>query len=240
MSLIKVRGIVIKETTYKDNDKILTILTDEYGKISCIAKGAKRTNSPILAASQYLVYSEFVLYKRTNYFYVNNATIINTFYNLRVDFDKLQIAFELTRIINMVTDENQDLFDILKLFLNTMYFLEKSVDKFNFIASIFKIKMFGILGFAPNVEKCSKCGKELVAEEIKTIYYDYVSNLFVCNDCIEGEDKRRYIEISKPTFLAIKYVLYSDIKKVFSFELKNMQEFNMFGQAFSDALTNSI
>ena len=46
MKLIKVKGIVIKEVPYKDNDKIITILTDTLGKISCLAKGAKKTNSP--------------------------------------------------------------------------------------------------------------------------------------------------------------------------------------------------
>ena len=68
MDLIKVKGIVIRETTYKDNDKIITLLTDKLGKISCMAKGAKKNNSPILANCQYLVYSEFVLYKSKNFY----------------------------------------------------------------------------------------------------------------------------------------------------------------------------
>ena len=90
MKLIKIKGIVIKETSYKDNDKIITLLTDTYGKISCMAKGAKKTNSPILANCQYLVYSEFVLYKGTNFYHVNSASIINMFYKLRTDFENLQ------------------------------------------------------------------------------------------------------------------------------------------------------
>ena len=100
MKLVKVKGIVIREVTYKDNDKIITILTDTLGKVSVIAKGAKKTNSPYLASSQYLVYSEFVLYQNTGYYYLNSASVINTFYNVRVDLDKLQIAFELTKMIN--------------------------------------------------------------------------------------------------------------------------------------------
>ena len=109
MKLIKVKGIVIRETTYKDNDKIITILTDGLGKVSAIAKGAKKTNSPYLASSQFLVYSEFVLYQNTGYYYLNSAESINTFYNLRIDLDKLQLVFDMTKLINMVTDENQDL-----------------------------------------------------------------------------------------------------------------------------------
>jgi DNA repair protein RecO (recombination protein O) len=67
LKLIKLKGIVIKEVTYSDNDKIITVLTDEMGTITCMAKGAKRTNSSILASSQYLVYSEFVLFKGSTF-----------------------------------------------------------------------------------------------------------------------------------------------------------------------------
>ena len=58
MKLTKIKGIVIKETSYKDNDKIITILSDTLGTVSVLAKGAKKTNRPSLASSQFLVYSE--------------------------------------------------------------------------------------------------------------------------------------------------------------------------------------
>lgn len=227
---------MIRETTYKENDKIITLLTDSLGKISCIARGAKKTNSPILANAQYLVYSEFVLYKSKNFYYVNNAEVINTFYNLRVDFDKLTPIFELTRILNNVTDENQDTEKILKLFLNTIYVMDKSDKDLNFFVSTFKIKLFGLLGFAPRTTTCSNCNDPL---ENNVIYYDYVSNKFLCENCTDS-DKRRYIKISKATLIAIRYILASDIKKIFSFELKDTSDFKLFGQVYSDAMTSSI
>ena len=108
MKLLKAKGIVIKETQYNDNDKILTVLTDEYGKISCIAKGAKKTNSSLLAPCQFLVCSEFVLYKGTNFYHINSAEIIDTFYNLRIDYDKLQIAYEVTKLLSQTICEGEE------------------------------------------------------------------------------------------------------------------------------------
>lgn len=236
VNLIKSRGIIIKETTYKENDKIVTILTDNLGKISCIARGAKKTNSPILASSQYLVYSEFVLYKSKNFYYINSAEVINTFYNLRIDIDKLTPIFDMTRILNSVTDENQDTEFILKLFLNTIYVIDKYNKDIGFLISVFKIKLFQILGFAPRVINCSNCRNDL---ENAGIYYDYVSNTFLCDKCT-FDDKRRYIKLSKTTLRAIRYVLAAEIKKIFSFELKDDTEFKLFGQVFSDAMTSNI
>lgn len=247
MNLIKVKGVVIKEITYKDNDKIITILTDSVGKISCMAKGSKKTNSPILASSQYLVYSEFVISKGTSYYYINSSDVINTFYNLRIDLDKLDIVFELTKLIQKTTDENQDTSSVLKLFLNTLYVIDKFNKDSKLVIAIFKLKLLSILGFSPRIEKCEICSNKFILDnredniKEQNIYYDYVSNIFLCQNCIE-KDKRRYVELNLATVLAIKYVVYSDTKKVFSFDLrdKSLRQFITFSQVYVDSITNGI
>ena len=240
MKLIKVKGIVIRETAYKDNDKIITILTDSIGKVSVIAKGAKKTNSPYLASSQFLVYSEFVLYQNTGYFYLNSAAVINTFYNLRIDLDKLQTVFELTKLINSVTDENQDCEKILKLFLNTIYALDKLDKDKKLIVNAFKIKLFTLLGFAPRQDKCANCSKSLLESEDEFVYYNYVDNVFLCENCKGIGDSRSVIRLTKATFNAIFFVIRSDLKKMFSFELKSYTDFELFGQVFTDTIFSGI
>lgn len=240
MKLIKVKGIVIRETTYKDNDKIITILTDGLGKVSAIAKGAKKNNSPYLASSQFLVYSEFVLYQNTGYYYLNSAESINTFYNLRIDLDKLQLVFDMTKLINMVTDENQDCEKILKLFLNTIYALDKLDKDSKLVVNAFKIKLFSLLGFAPRQDKCSNCSKALLESEEEFVYYNYVDNTFLCEDCKNTIDRRSKIQISKATYNAIFYIIRSDLKKIFSFELKNYMDLELFGQVFTDTVVSGL
>lgn len=240
MNQIKLTGIVIKEVTYKDNDKIITILTDSLGKISCMAKGSKKTNSPLLASSQYLVYSEFVLNKGSHFYYVNSTSVINTFYKLRTDLDKLEFAFDMTKILNNITDENQETKSILKLFLNTLYLLQEEKKQSKFLINIFKIKMLSLMGFSIPMGKCASCMENL--KEDKDIYYDYISNILVCEDCYKKQDLKRYIKLSSSTFKAIKYTIVSDISKVFNFTLteSGVREYAMFGQAFLECLSSGI
>lgn len=240
MKLIKVKGIVIREVTYKDNDKIITILTDSLGKVSAIAKGAKKTNSSFLASSQFLVYSEFVLYQNTGYFYLNSASVINTFYNLRIDFDKLQTVFEMTKLINSVTDENQDCDKILKLFLNTIYVLDKYEKDIKLVVNTFKIKLFSLLGFAPRQDKCSHCSKSLLDDTEGFVYYDYIDNIFLCEECKNTVEKKRIIRINKATYNAIFYIIRVEIKKIFSFELKSYDDLELVGQVFVESMLSGI
>ncbi|MDF2865575.1 MAG: recO [Clostridia bacterium] len=240
MKLIKLKGIVIKEVTYSDNDKIITVLTDELGTITCMAKGAKRTNSSILASSQYLVYSEFVLFKGSTFYHVNSASTISTFYHLRVDFDKLSLVFPITKSILTLTDENVDTSNILKLFLNTLYVLE-NIDKNNILViNIFRVKLLCLLGFAPQIVNCNRCGCNFKEAE-EDIYYDYINNIFMCKDCSKLDNKR-YVKVSFTCVVAIKYIILSDISKVLSLSLKDeyIKDFNTFGQAFIDCITHGV
>lgn len=242
MRLIKMKGIVIKEVAYKENDKIVTLLTEELGKISCIAKGAKKTNSSLLASSQYLVYSEFILYKGTSFYHINSATSLNTFYNLRIDFDKLNIAFELTKLIYLVTDENENTNEILRALLNTLYLIQEGEKNINLIISTFKIKLFSLLGFMTYITKCDNCkvsSKELI-ENKKNIYYEYNTNTFLCENCSLENSKN--IKISYSTILAINYVICCDIKKIFSFELNDsaLKEYIAFQKFYEESIIKSL
>ena len=239
MKLIKVKGIVLKEITYGDNDKIITILTDELGKITAIAKGAKKNSSKFLASCQYLVYSEFVLYKGSKMYHVNSCETISLFYKLRTDFDKLNEMFYLTKHIINLTDEDTNLSNLLSLFLNTLYIISENIRDDKFIVSVFKIKMLSILGYSMQYMKCNKCKKDLVCNKTK-LFYDYVSNNFYCNDCDIKKD--RNISISYNSYMALRYIIFSDIKKclMITIEDKYINEFNIFANSFLDCVTNSI
>ena len=52
--------------------------------------------------------------------------------------------------------------------------------------------------------------------------------------------QRRYIKINKATLIAIEYIMKADIKKVFSFELKNISQIRLFADVYSDAMIGGI
>jgi DNA repair protein RecO (recombination protein O) len=78
--LIKTKGIVLSEANYSETDKILTILAYDLGKISCIAKGARRNQSRFLASSQLFAFRDLILFKGNGELYhINSAELINSY-----------------------------------------------------------------------------------------------------------------------------------------------------------------
>ena len=195
MGIIKTKGIIIAENNMSDFDKMVTILTPS-GKIGCAARGARKPKSMLMAATQFLCFGEYMLYRGTNSYSVNSCDTIEIFYNIRTDLDKLKYATHITKIINDVTDENQNTYKILQLFLNTLYMISETDKNMDLILSIFELRLLCILGFMPIVDKCVQCGNSETLE-----YFSLKDNGFKCNTC--GKQDKGAIEISEATKCAV-------------------------------------
>lgn len=97
-----------------------------------------------------------MLYQGTSTYHINSCETIEMFYNLRTDLDKLKYASHITKIICDVTNENENSYKILQLFLNTLYTISETDKNMNLIVSIFKLRLMCILGFAPNIRTAVK------------------------------------------------------------------------------------
>lgn len=212
MKNIKVNGIVIAENNMGDFDKMLTILTPNLGKIGCSAKGSRRPKSLLLSGTQFLCFGEYMLFKGSEHYTMNSCETIELFYNIRTDLDKLTYASYITKIINDVTTENQNSFNTLKLFLNTLYMISESDKNLDFITSVFKLRMLKILGFTPNIRECTCC-----KTKENLTHFSIIDNGFKCSSC--SKQDKGSISMSNPTRNAIMYIMSADPKKIFSFEL---------------------
>jgi len=210
MKLVKTKGIVIAEHNVSDFDKMLTILTPNFGKIECIAKGSRKPKSLLLAGSQFLCFSEYILYKGSDNYSMNSCEIIELFYKIRTDLDKLKIATYITKIISDVTTENQNSYKILQLYLNTLYVIANTDKNLELVTSIFRLRLMSIIGFRPQIEECLSC-----KEKENLNYFSIKDSGFKCIICAKQDSSS--IEITETTRDAIRYITLADAKKIYSF-----------------------
>ena len=214
MANVKIKGIVLSENNVGDFDKMLTVLSPEFGKISCVAKGARRPKSTLLASTQMFCFGEYLMFKGTSTYHINSAETIEVFYNLRTDLEKLKYAVHILKIIQDVTEENQNCYKILQLLLNTLYTISETNKNLDLILSIFKLRLLCILGFSPRIKECTSCKEK---ENLK--YFSLKNNGFKCEACSKVD--KSVITMSKSTVNAIKYTITAPAKKLYSFELKD-------------------
>ena len=211
MGSLKTKGIILLENNMGDFDKMVTMLTP-FGKIGCSAKGARRNNSSLMAGTQYLCFGDYMIFKGNNSYKINSCETIEVFYNIRTDLDKLKYAVHISKIVNDVTDENQNTYRMLQLLLNTLYIISETDKDLNLVLSVFRLRLLCIMGFKPQINKCRICEKD---NNIK--FFSIKDNSVKCEEC--GRFDKSAITISPTTYDAIKFVSLAEPKKIFSFDI---------------------
>ena len=165
-----------------------------------------------MAATQFLCFGEYVLYKSGTSYSINSCETIEVFYNIRTDLDKLKYAALMTKIVNDITTENQNTYKVMQLFLNTLYMISETDKNLTLINSVFCLRLLSIIGFKPIINECKNCKKKETLE-----YFSFKDSGFKCSLC--SKQDKGAIEISPTTKDAIKYIILADAKKIFSFDV---------------------
>lgn len=161
-----------------------------------------------------MCFGEYILYQSGENYLINSCDTIEMFYNIRTDLDKIKYAVHITKIIQDVTNENENSYKILQLYLNTLYMIAETSKNMDFVLSVFKIKLLCILGFRPRLDECVNCGQK---ENLK--HFSIKDNGVKCGECYR-QDKSA-ITISGSTWTALKFIISSPAKKIFGFNLKD-------------------
>lgn len=183
MMSVKTMGLVIRTTTVGDYNKMLTVLSPELGRISVWCKGIKSMKNKNAPACDILCYSEFVLTQKGDAYTLSQASLNESFYGLRKSVRKLAYAMYFAELAGIVTDEGMDATGILKLLLNTLYFLEKGKKSAEELRAIYELRLLCCSGFGPSVDSCAICGGN--AE-----FFDIKAGGAVCGDCKREGAKR--------------------------------------------------
>ena len=172
-------------------------------------------------------FGEYLVYKGSSTYHINSVEPIEIFYNLRTDLDKLKYAVHINKIVQDVTHENQNCYNILQLLLNTLYTISETDKDLDLVISIFKLRLLCILGFKPRVDECTICKQK---DNIQ--YFSIKDDGFKCATC--GKQDKSAITISESTKNAIMYTVKAPAKKIYSFNIKSeaLEEFKLIAKLY--------
>jgi len=107
MSDSKVRGIVLKSSDYKDDDKLIRLYTLEQGKIGAVMRGVKKAKAKLKIASQLFCFGEYLLSGRGSLPTVTGCAVEESFFSLSSDPDKFAAAASVMEIMDKALPDNE-------------------------------------------------------------------------------------------------------------------------------------
>ncbi|MBR7185868.1 MAG: DNA repair protein RecO [Clostridia bacterium] len=241
-------ALVIREAPYGDHDKLLTLLTAEHGRVRVMAKGARRIGSKFMTASQLFAWGNYAIRTRGDFYWLSEATLIESFYGLHADLNRLSLASYLCDVTYEATGENAPADDVLPIILNTFYALANGRAPDALIKGAFELRIAAVSGYCPDLEACSCCGKP----DAEGMYLDVMNGCLICAECMQTAAQRAavsHVEYDLPPtviFLPLppaalegmRYVLRAPTKRLFSFRIEDKTEMADFSRACESYLLN--
>ncbi len=215
MGILETKGLITKEIKYGDSSRILTVITQDMGKISVLAGGVRSNKSGLLATTQLFSYVSLTLFRsrEKGLYKINQSEMISSFSSLRDSLSRMAYASYFCQVTNDIVQENAPDPQQLSLLLNTLYLLAADKLSYEQIKGVFAFRTLALQGLLPPLSTCYRCGaqKDLTHLSLQ-------EGQVYCQQCKDTAPADAF-HTGSSILQAISFIATAEDKQVFSFSL---------------------
>ena len=142
-------GMVLSSAPYGEYDRRIVLLTKEAGRITAFARGARKPNSPLVAAASPFNTGVFSLFPGRTAYTLTGARITNYFEALKADLDGAFYGAYFAELAGYYSRENLEAKDILNLLYAALLALEKTALPNRLVRCVYEMKLMAVNGEFP-------------------------------------------------------------------------------------------
>lgn len=187
---VRTEGVILRRRDFGESDRILVIFTRKLGRISGIAKGARKPSSKISGHLELFSRASFLVSRGRNLHLITQAETIESYDHLREDLSGIGLGSYVVELVDAVTTEEGSNLRLYELLVTTLDALDRG-EKPAIIIHYFELQLLDLAGFRPEFFICVECGDPITEQD------QYLSGGLggvVCPKCINdvrGVDSRR-------------------------------------------------
>ena len=235
-----VDGLVLREVSVGESDKLLTVLTAPYGKITVMAKGARSMRSKLSPLCHLFSYGNLEFYEKNGKRWLSGGSVNEGFYALHSDMEGYALGAYLLELADRISGEGVDATDLLRMTLNALHLTAQQKKPRELIRGVYQVFAAVTSGFMPELSACERC--DAVAAD--RFYLDVMDGSIRCPSCFaagggahlplhteEAASTRRVIlPVTETVCAAWRYVATAPLSRIFSFEITDEEELAAFAR----------
>jgi DNA repair protein RecO (recombination protein O) len=204
--LTRTEGIVLRTIPYGEADLIVTYLTPDFGILKVFAKSPRKIKSRFGSSLEPLTHSRISFWGREDAPLprLTQSDILNSFQSLREKFSCFLKISELLELMLSFLPERDVNKKVYTLLLNTLRMLPE-LQNVTLLLTSFKIKFLHLVGFAPKLDACGRCGT-------RGYSFYLAQGSIMCEGCAHGIDSP--LKISPAAVKCYSDLLSWDITKI--------------------------
>jgi len=171
MKPLNTTGIILRRTNYGEADRIITMLTPDYGKLRLMAKGVRKVKSKLAGGIELFSVSQISFIKGKG----DIGTLISTrlvkhYGTIVKDLERTTLGYELIKRLDRVTEDEpeQEYFELLQ---QIFVALDDKQINLQLIELWFAMQLLKQAGHTPNL-KTDTVGNKLAADALYNFSFD--------------------------------------------------------------------
>jgi DNA repair protein RecO (recombination protein O) len=180
----KTEAVVLNAVRFGDGHKIVNLLTPGLGKIEASAFGVRKTRSRFGSRLEPFTVAQVLLYRKSeeSMYTVREVDVLGAHREIRENLYRFIVgSCMIEPVVRFVEKGETDrtLFNLLAESLRALDDIEHS--RVMYLLSMYEIKLFAALGYAPSVSACRRCGSPITGDE--GAFFDRTNGLPLCGRC---------------------------------------------------------
>jgi DNA repair protein RecO (recombination protein O) len=190
MAEFRTQALVLRTFDQGESDRLVHLYTEDLGRISAIAKGARRSRKRFPGRLEILTLLDIRVVDppRSSLMRLEGARLVTPFESFTADLGRYAIACQLLEVLDRFTGErepNPDLFHFITGVLGVV--ADEAPDRL--LALLVLAKTLARLGYRPQLTSCASCGRAISARGPR-VGFEPRHGGTVCPTCCESEDVR--------------------------------------------------
>ena len=180
-------AIVLRHVNYRDNDRMVTLFSPSRGRIDAVIRNCRKPKSHNLNAGELFALGDYMLYESGGHITVTSVHLIETFYTLRQDYDRLTCGTYVLSLTEAVIEPEQERQELFMLLLHTLSRLAFTDQPWRPLLAGFLLHFASCEGFKPRLNHCIFCEKRLGDEG--PFFFDLQEGGLCCGECQERKKR---------------------------------------------------
>jgi DNA repair protein RecO (recombination protein O) len=186
MSSEKTDAIVIRLVDFSESSAVVTLFTRDFGKVSGLAKGARRPKSAFESALDLLAVVRIVFIRKSSdaLDLLTEAKLVRRFRAASRDLSRLYAGYYVAELLSDLTDHGDphpELFDAADAALVAL----DGDGEAPAVIARFELELLKWIGHAPELTACVECGAEIAAAG--RVSFGYLAGGLLCSSCRAGK-----------------------------------------------------
>ncbi|MHA6259463.1 DNA repair protein RecO [Sporosarcina sp. CAU 1771] len=154
--LNKWEGIIIRSIPYGESNSIVTLFTKEAGKVTVMARGAKKPRSRLAALTQLFTHGSFLIRQGRGMGTLEQGEQLDSMRHIREDLEATAYASYIVEIVDRLTEDNERIVGVYDLLYDALHTISEQYDP-EAISLFVEWKMLLVGGINPTLHQCANC-----------------------------------------------------------------------------------